>query len=249
MFEDAQKCVDINECVRKAHDCSHNCVNTPGSFYCDCPKGYLLGDDFQTCIEDVNKMELRNVPEDQVYFMDSHYCPEGFQFTNGTCEDVDECAALDENCTTDQRCLNTIGGYVCLPTGCPDNYTEQDDGRCFEFCNSSTSNSCGMSINTTSYAVIDLTKFSAENPVYKLVAYDENDRALPRTNFRLQFNPEYRHNFYLKQWREGIVFLFANELVEQQIYRVVVYGNTMNDEKEQIYLHKFVIYLYRRSTV
>lgn len=29
--------------------CSHTCVNTPGSAYCECPIGYSLGTDNKTC--------------------------------------------------------------------------------------------------------------------------------------------------------------------------------------------------------
>ena len=34
---------DINECSSKAlNRCPHKCVNTPGSFHCECPKGYYI---------------------------------------------------------------------------------------------------------------------------------------------------------------------------------------------------------------
>lgn len=25
------------------HDCSHNCINVPGTYECDCPEGFILG--------------------------------------------------------------------------------------------------------------------------------------------------------------------------------------------------------------
>lgn len=269
MFENAQKCVDIDECKRRIHDCSHTCINTPGSYYCECPNGFLLSADFQTCREDVNKMELRNAPEEEVFYIESghqHHCPEGYTLgaaaTGGKCEDVDECATLEENCNTDQHCLNTNGGYVCIPTACPESFTEKVDGTCIEFCginnNSSTSStsaslcSNGATVaNTITNVVITLDKFedniNAETPIHKLVAYDDNGRAQAHTNFHLQFNPTTNHVFQLRQWKQGIAFVFANELLEGRIYKLVVYGKTVKEEDpgELLYLHKFILHLYR----
>lgn len=268
MFENAQKCVDIDECARHIHDCSHTCVNTPGAFYCDCPGGLVLTEDFRTCTEDVSKMELRDAPEEQVFYVDRDHCPDGYASVNDKCEDVDECKSLLESCTTDQRCLNTNGGYVCLPAACPENFIEKDDGRtCLELCRnatditikSSSSSSCanGAQVaNTITHTVIVLDNYeeSSEMPIHKLVGYDNNGRALPHTHFHLQFDPTNNHLFHLKQWKQGMAFVFANELLEDRIYKLVVYGRTVDgrvggDEQQRqqlLYLHKFIIYLYRR---
>lgn len=44
---------DIDECMlwgRSGHDlCMGRCINTPGSFTCDCPDGYKLDEDGRTC--------------------------------------------------------------------------------------------------------------------------------------------------------------------------------------------------------
>ncbi|KAK6481323.1 C-type lectin domain family 14 member A [Huso huso] len=47
---DAGKCVDIDEC--KKNPCEFKCVNTVGSFACECDKskGYALGEDKKSCI-------------------------------------------------------------------------------------------------------------------------------------------------------------------------------------------------------
>ena len=44
-------CLDTNECnqPRKYHHCSQNCVNTQGSYYCTCKKGFLLSANGRTC--------------------------------------------------------------------------------------------------------------------------------------------------------------------------------------------------------
>ena len=41
--------IDIDECVLDQDICQHTCINTVGSYYCDCEKGYELRDDMKTC--------------------------------------------------------------------------------------------------------------------------------------------------------------------------------------------------------
>ncbi|XP_071964993.1 uncharacterized protein [Antedon mediterranea] len=40
--------IDLDECVRDDL-CSHDCVNTPGAYYCTCPEHYYIADDGSTC--------------------------------------------------------------------------------------------------------------------------------------------------------------------------------------------------------
>ena len=41
-------CIDINEC--NDPPCNHNCINTDGSYYCECySDGYTLDTDGITC--------------------------------------------------------------------------------------------------------------------------------------------------------------------------------------------------------
>lgn len=43
-------CEDIDECRDNlVHGCSHTCVNTIGSYYCNCPGNLRLANDRQTC--------------------------------------------------------------------------------------------------------------------------------------------------------------------------------------------------------
>ena len=39
---------DINECNNNS-TCDHRCINTIGSFICECNPGYQLNDDLVTC--------------------------------------------------------------------------------------------------------------------------------------------------------------------------------------------------------
>ncbi|KAM8860797.1 fibulin-7-like [Synchiropus picturatus] len=49
-------CTDIDECHlfplgQPGRLCVHQCVNTPGSFHCFCPDGYLLAEDGRSCTD------------------------------------------------------------------------------------------------------------------------------------------------------------------------------------------------------
>ena len=42
-------CIDINECLENNGMCEDICINTEGSFYCQCSTGLALSADNRTC--------------------------------------------------------------------------------------------------------------------------------------------------------------------------------------------------------
>ena len=40
---------DIDECSTSGHRCDHDCVNTEGSYFCQCKEGYALNSDGRSC--------------------------------------------------------------------------------------------------------------------------------------------------------------------------------------------------------
>lgn len=46
---DNHACEDIDECALNNANCSHLCLNTPGSAFCLCPDGFYLTDNWRTC--------------------------------------------------------------------------------------------------------------------------------------------------------------------------------------------------------
>lgn len=53
---DGYHCTDIDECATELHNCEQVCINTPGSFRCECNKGYKLvrGVGLQVCVREAS---------------------------------------------------------------------------------------------------------------------------------------------------------------------------------------------------
>ncbi|XP_076347682.1 epidermal growth factor-like protein 8 isoform X1 [Tachypleus tridentatus] len=54
-----------NKCLKHNGNCEHKCVNTPGSYSCECHDGFILQKDGKSC-----KMNLHTVPEYQKFVQD-----------------------------------------------------------------------------------------------------------------------------------------------------------------------------------
>ncbi|KAL9961213.1 hypothetical protein ACROYT_G030116 [Oculina patagonica] len=107
---------DYNECGDFSYDCPVNatCVNSDGSYSCQCPVGYRLGgnnctdvDECSVPVCDVNA-NCQNTPGSFVCS-----CKVGFSGDGKTCTDVDECSASISVCDVNANCQNTVGSYNC----------------------------------------------------------------------------------------------------------------------------------------
>ncbi|XP_053377334.1 fibulin-1-like isoform X2 [Mercenaria mercenaria] len=131
----------IDECEMFGADqlCSQICVDTPGSYRCECNSGYKLAMDGRTCYRDdcptgfaFNTVNGQCDDIDECV-IDTHecsqpneicrnsrgsyfcQCDDGFHRNRTTmsCEDIDECARRMDSCTSSQRCENTVGSFAC----------------------------------------------------------------------------------------------------------------------------------------
>lgn len=113
------ECIDINEC--RFNQCQHSCVNSPGSFTCQCEGGFTLGQDRRSCV-DVDECTMGE-PCDQrclnTYGSFLCRCSDGYQLSPDklTCTDIDECSFSDYLCH--HQCVNQPGTFSCI---CPDGY-------------------------------------------------------------------------------------------------------------------------------
>lgn len=111
---------DIDECHlfplgQPGRLCIHQCVNTPGSFHCICPPGYSLASDGRSCTGQLQRPAC---------MLGQHSGRAGeFWIASLTTDlsflDKDECENQAHNCTADQLCVNTYGGFQCVTVECP----------------------------------------------------------------------------------------------------------------------------------
>ncbi|XP_039176835.1 nidogen-2 isoform X2 [Crotalus tigris] len=122
---DGKECVDVNECTEGFSRCGQGalCLNTPGSYRCECPRGYQLAPDRASCIAIApppNPCEkgthncdsadrARCVYQGGVSF--SCLCLTGYAGDGHNCTDVDEC--LEGKCHQAAICHNSPGSFSC----------------------------------------------------------------------------------------------------------------------------------------
>ncbi|NXD85850.1 FBN2 protein, partial [Halcyon senegalensis] len=120
---------DVNECLESPGICSNgHCINTDGSFRCECPMGYNLDYTGVHCI-DTDECSVGNPCGNgtctNVIGSFECNCHEGFEpgpMIN--CEDINECALNPLLCAF--RCINTYGFYECT---CPVGYELREDQK------------------------------------------------------------------------------------------------------------------------
>ena len=136
---DSGFCEDIDECNDFLGDCEQICINTEGSYTCECDWGFELNDDNTSC-NDVNECETRIIngtivenggcqaPGKCINFYGAFVCecPSGYEadwYEGLSCVDVDEC---EMPYTCHQGCENYDGGYQCT---CDSGFELSGNGR------------------------------------------------------------------------------------------------------------------------
>ncbi|EZA50984.1 Fibrillin-2, partial [Ooceraea biroi] len=123
-------CKDIDECQDESrHNCSHFCINTSGSYYCECPSDLHMLADFKTCrqwdsfcVNEVGCSYSCKQDNDEVRCV----CPTGYELIKykKTCKDVNECDTGLHDCSHD--CRNHDGGFTCH---CPNYFILDKDNK------------------------------------------------------------------------------------------------------------------------
>ena len=122
---------DVDECLN--HPCSDGakCINTPGSFVCECPSG-ISG---PLCEYDINECVEENPCENNSTCLNHHgyfecICPT--EWTGIHCQhDLDECTTDIHTCYQGSTCINDIGSYNCAcPAGMSGSHCGVDNDEC-----------------------------------------------------------------------------------------------------------------------
>lgn len=120
-------CVNINECDRGTAKCPANsrCVDTPGSYRCDCNAGYkpLSAQecvDIDECTQNTDDCNRATAECLNLAGSFACRCKLGLEMRNRThCQDINECATPGV-CGSEQTCRNVFASYSC---SCPVGFT------------------------------------------------------------------------------------------------------------------------------
>ncbi|CAB1323448.1 unnamed protein product [Coregonus sp. 'balchen'] len=113
------------------------CTQFQGSSHCICDAGFTIsGRDSNICTGQYGQTLPVKKKEESTINMPGRLCmhtcintpgsyhcvcPHGYNLTrdNRSCKDIDECESRLHNCTQDQECVNTYGGFQCVQVACP----------------------------------------------------------------------------------------------------------------------------------
>uniref|UniRef100_A0A3Q4GI94 Matrilin 4 n=1 Tax=Neolamprologus brichardi TaxID=32507 RepID=A0A3Q4GI94_NEOBR len=133
-FQDKLCAIDL--CAERKHNCEQICVSSPGSFTCDCNKGYKLNNDKRTCsMIDYCSFGNHSCDHECVSVLNGYRCRcnEGYRLLEDskTCQDMNMCNTVEHGC--EYQCVSTPGSYHCI---CPEGQLLQDDGKSCGTCKS-----------------------------------------------------------------------------------------------------------------
>ncbi|OWF52578.1 Hemicentin-1 [Mizuhopecten yessoensis] len=176
-------------------------------------------------------------------------CPKGYKVSrNGRkCIDVNECSELSIDCGPDQMCFNTRGNYHCIATPCPPNYKRNSrSGYCVLECSLSDipCPSGARYADVIEFRTVALPSgILAYQDLIRLIAFDQNDVKLPKTDFTILRN-DVNVNFEIRlEDGTGIVYPLSR-LEETELYRITVRAKSYDNERENIqYQTTFIIHI------
>eukprot|EP00069_Balaena_mysticetus_P017766 bmy_10833T0 len=120
---------ELDSCALGNHGCEHSCVNSGGSFVCQCFEGYILREDGKTCRrKDICQAVDHGCEHICVNSGESYICKclEGFRLAEDGkhCRRKDVCKSTHHGC--EHICVNRGSSYMCK---CSEGFILAEDGR------------------------------------------------------------------------------------------------------------------------
>ncbi|MBN3299469.1 HMCN1 protein, partial [Amia calva] len=174
-------------------------------------------------------------------------CPPGYQLLpNGrNCKDIDECVEQGIQCSPNQMCFNTRGGFQCLDTPCPATYQRGvSPGTCFRPC----SLDCGSSspLLLLQYKLLTLPLgIPGSHNVIRLSAFSEAGVLQERTSFTiLEQGGEPGGQLFGIRDEAGRGIIYTLQPLERAgLARLRVQATTHSPEGQVKYQSIFIIYI------
>ncbi|XP_062596320.1 serine-rich adhesin for platelets-like, partial [Saccostrea cucullata] len=120
--------LNINECLTTPCNVTQTCVDTEGSYICQCDSGFQSNQNGGCQDVDECSNDQHNCQQLCTNIVGSYICScrPGFELKSDgiSCQDVNECATNNHNCS--QACSNTEGSYFCY---CHQGYNLDSDGK------------------------------------------------------------------------------------------------------------------------
>lgn len=89
---------DIDECAEGLNSCEGEvCYNQPGGYSC----------------AKLPKPRTRKPPTTALPLPTNKKCIPGTKLVNNRCVDIDECREIEDACSSNEECINTVGSYTC----------------------------------------------------------------------------------------------------------------------------------------
>uniref|UniRef100_A0A7N8WVV0 Fibulin-7-like n=1 Tax=Mastacembelus armatus TaxID=205130 RepID=A0A7N8WVV0_9TELE len=180
-------CRDINECASSPCLNGGTCMDEVNQFSCVCAKGWA-GATCQMHSMNTDTYECELFHNGQAGRLCLHACvntaggyrcscPVGYDVTQDgrSCRDIDECATRQNNCTNDQMCINTYGGFQCVRVDCPKipnaTYVKTSPMRCERNPCPVDNKACSQAPNSFSYHYLAVvSNLSAPRVMFRVSA-------------------------------------------------------------------------------
>ncbi|XP_022800806.1 uncharacterized protein LOC111338572 [Stylophora pistillata] len=174
---DGIECSDVDECNKNTDGCSDTCINTPGSFVCQCNAGYSLGIDKKTCTDIDECSPVGNCMHVCENTQGSYNCKCNADFKVDP-DDSKKCIPMNPcegNHGCQHVCYQSNGQDKC---SCNAGYELNGDGKtCSDVdeCSSSDNNRCSQTCKNTvgSYECSCVAGFKLDSDSYACNDIDE----------------------------------------------------------------------------